>query len=68
MSNDPNLTPEEQLVMDALGEAGPLDAIGISSRTRLAVPQVLEVIESLKTKHLVNVGRPEPVHEQVLVA
>jgi Fe2+ or Zn2+ uptake regulation protein len=59
------ISGEESLVLDALNEErGPLDVITISSRTRLPIERVLEVLDYLAGQGLVERVEPEPAYER----
>jgi hypothetical protein len=58
-----NLSDDERVVYKALRE-DPQDAIAISSRTRLPVDRVVEILHALVERGLAQRREPEPVHER----
>lgn len=60
-----DLSADQDLVLSVLQDSeGPLDAIALSSRTRLSVERVLEALTGLEERGLVKRQEPEPVHER----
>ena len=58
------INKEESLILDVLDAERPLDVIGIASSTRLPVERVLNLLEGLEQRGLVERVKPEPVHER----